>query len=194
VAANREVTRDRIYEAATELFARDGYHATSVAQISAAAGIQTGALYHHIKSKEEVLWEILRRYTGKALAAATSVTASGDDPVVKLSRLIDIHVEVIVGHRREVAIQTRDAAALNPEHSVQLQALRQGVQDCWEGVAARCWPDKRPPEVRVVASGLLGMLNSLWYWFRPERGDTAEGIARQLRDIVIAGLPGANTL
>ena len=60
VAANREVTRDRILDAATELFAAQGFHGTSVAEISARADIKTGALYHHIKSKEELLWEILR--------------------------------------------------------------------------------------------------------------------------------------
>lgn len=188
VAANRDITRDRIYEAATELFALRGYHGTSVAQISASSGIQTGALYHHIKSKEELLWQILRRYTGKALAAAVGVTSAAADPVDKLSRLIDTHVEVIATHRREVAIQTRDASELNSEHGIQLQALRQGVQDCWESVIGDCWPDKRSAEVRVLANGMLGMVNSLWYWFRPERGDTAAEVAREFRDVIINGV------
>lgn len=188
VAANREVTRDRILDAATELFAAQGFHGTSVAEISARADIKTGALYHHIKSKEELLWEILRGYTGKALAAATAVTSGAGGPVDKLGALIDVHVEVITDHWREVAIQTRDASALNAEHGVQLQALRQGVQDCWEQVIRECWPDKRESEVRIVASGLLGMVNSLWYWYRLERGDTPEEIAKNFRDVVIGGV------
>ncbi|MEZ0338396.1 TetR/AcrR family transcriptional regulator [Mycobacterium sp. pV006] len=188
VAANRDVTRERILDAATELFAAQGFHGTSVAEISARADIKAGALYHHIKSKEELLWEILRTYTGKALAVATSVTSADAEPGEKLGRLIEVHVDIITTHRREVAIQMRDAAALNAEHGVQLQALRQGVQDCWERTIEECWPDRSESAVRIIASGLLGMVNSLWYWYRPERGDTPDQIAEQFRALVTKDL------
>jgi AcrR family transcriptional regulator len=50
-------TRDRLVDEAMRLFGRQGYRATSVAQIEAAAGLSPGAggLYHHFRSKEELL-------------------------------------------------------------------------------------------------------------------------------------------
>lgn len=50
-------TRDRLVSEAMRLFSRQGYRATSVAQIEAAAGLApgSGALYHHFKSKEQLL-------------------------------------------------------------------------------------------------------------------------------------------
>lgn len=50
-------TRDRLMSEAMRLFSEQGYRATSVAQIEAAAGLAagSGALYHHFKSKEALL-------------------------------------------------------------------------------------------------------------------------------------------
>lgn len=48
-------TRERIVEVAQELFAQYGYHAVSVKDIAAQAGVTTGALYHHFKNKEDLM-------------------------------------------------------------------------------------------------------------------------------------------
>lgn len=50
-------TRDRLVDAAMRLFSANGYEATSVSQIEAAAGLAagSGALYHHFKSKDSLL-------------------------------------------------------------------------------------------------------------------------------------------
>jgi AcrR family transcriptional regulator len=65
---------------AMELFGRQGYHATTVAQIEAAAGLSAGAggLYRHFKSKRAVLEEALRRQAdeGRPLLAYLSDPAT----------------------------------------------------------------------------------------------------------------------
>ncbi|MCP2317709.1 transcriptional regulator, TetR family [Nocardia amikacinitolerans] len=174
---------------AIELFSTVGYHATSVAEIGNRTDLQAGALYYHIKSKEELLWEILRRYTEKALAGAQRVVATDSTPVEKLGQLIDSHVRIIARHQSEVLIQMRDADALSDEHMRQLQSLRQEVQDCWESVLEEGY---RAGELtrgnRIVANGLLGMVNSVSQWYRPRRGESVDEIAREFRAMVIDGL------
>lgn len=51
----RELTRTALIEAAADLFARQGFHATSLEQIASAAGFTRGAIYKNFKSKEEIL-------------------------------------------------------------------------------------------------------------------------------------------
>ncbi len=57
-------TRERILDAALELFAQRGYRATTVGDIEAAAGLapRAGGLYKHFASKEEVLRAALERF------------------------------------------------------------------------------------------------------------------------------------
>jgi len=66
-------TRDALVVAAMDLFGRQGYKATTIAQIEAAAGLSPGAggLYRHFRSKRALLEEGLRRQAeqGRGLAA-----------------------------------------------------------------------------------------------------------------------------
>ncbi|MDL4776749.1 MULTISPECIES: TetR/AcrR family transcriptional regulator [Thermomonosporaceae] len=63
-------TRDRIVDAAMELFGRNGYKGTSVVQIEKAAGLTPGAggIYHHFRSKEAVLAAGIERHLGRVAA------------------------------------------------------------------------------------------------------------------------------
>jgi AcrR family transcriptional regulator len=60
-------TRDRIIDAAMQLFGRQGYRGTSVAQIEAAAGLAPGAggMYHHFRKKEDVLAAGIERHLAR---------------------------------------------------------------------------------------------------------------------------------
>jgi len=55
----RKERRSEILNVALELFAHDGYHATSISTIARKAGISKGLLYNYFKSKEELLKEII---------------------------------------------------------------------------------------------------------------------------------------
>jgi TetR/AcrR family transcriptional regulator, cholesterol catabolism regulator len=194
VASTTEATREGILEVAIELFSEIGYHATSVAEIGVRTDLQPGALYYHIKSKEGLLWEILRRYTEEALAGARRVVATDDGPVTKLEQLIDVHVAIIVKHRREVLIQLRDADALNEQHARQLLALRQEVQDCWEQTLVAGYRTGQFVRAnRIIANGLLGMLNSISQWYKPQHGSGVGDIAAEFKSMVLEGLVGRPT-
>jgi AcrR family transcriptional regulator len=189
VAGQGAATRERIIDSAIELFAAKGFHAASVAEIGDRADVQPGALYYHIRSKHELLWEILRRYTEQALQGAEAITTADLDPVDKLRKLIGFHVGIIVEHRREVAIQVRDGGALTGHRATELQTLRERVQDCWQ----RVLDDGHQTGLlrsadRAVVNGLLGMVNMLYLWYRPEIGDTVESIADQYCAMVLDGL------
>src|SRR6516225_11919438 len=51
----KRLTQRAIVDTAAELFARDGFGATSLDDIAAVLGVTKGALYYHVKNKEEIL-------------------------------------------------------------------------------------------------------------------------------------------
>lgn len=55
----RESSRTEILDAALELFAKNGFHATSISQIAEKAGISKGLMYNYFKSKDELLKNII---------------------------------------------------------------------------------------------------------------------------------------
>ncbi|MFI1917588.1 TetR/AcrR family transcriptional regulator [Nocardia sp. NPDC020380] len=162
-------TRERIMRAAMELFAEKGFHATSVAEIGDRAGIQRGALYYHIGSKEELLFQIRRTYTELMRDEAERIAGSDLDPIAKLRSLVRTHVVLIVEHRHEVTIALRDAGALTAEREADLQVFRDGIQRAWqrvfdEGHAAGLLRTND----HVVTLSVVAMLNMVTAWYRED--------------------------
>ena len=61
-------TRERLLQAAADVFAERGYDGTRVADIAAAAGVSNGALYAHFSSKADLLVDALRTHGRRLLA------------------------------------------------------------------------------------------------------------------------------
>jgi AcrR family transcriptional regulator len=82
--AQKVLTRSRIRDAARALFYSSGYAATTVEQIAAASGASRATFYLHFKDKEEVLQDIVREYTPRALAVMRRLP--GPRPTLKQIR------------------------------------------------------------------------------------------------------------
>jgi AcrR family transcriptional regulator len=84
-------TRDRILDAAMELFSQRGYRATSIVQIETAAGLTPGAggIYHHFRTKEAVLEAGIQRHLGRldALRDIRRILVGLDDLRIELTVL-----------------------------------------------------------------------------------------------------------
>ncbi|PRI11712.1 TetR/AcrR family transcriptional regulator [Leucobacter massiliensis] len=75
--------RDEILDAAGRLFVTRGYEATTIADLLEAVGIARGTLYHHFRSKEEVLDALIRRHGDRMLEGLRGVVASPLPPTQK---------------------------------------------------------------------------------------------------------------
>ena len=93
----KPATRERIVEAARQLFFRQGYTATGISQILKAANAKSGSLYHFFPSKEDLLIAVLIQYREmlepRVLRPAYDRV---DDPVERLFAVLD-------GYRRLLA-------------------------------------------------------------------------------------------
>jgi AcrR family transcriptional regulator len=184
-----ESTHERILRVAAEVFARKGYHGTGVAELGEAAGIKRGALYYHIGSKEDLLYDLSKRHVEEALARGQAVVATDLHPVEKLRALAREHVRTIAARRHEVIVVMREMHALTGKRATQLQKLRDDYQDLFaqvlqEGVDQGVF--RSADSVTVL--GVLGMFNWTYVWLDEERGPlSAEKIADRLTDIVVYG-------
>lgn len=78
-------TRQKLLEAAAELFAANGYLETTPKNIAEAAGLTTGALYYHFKSKEDIADAIIEQGSAdisQTLAGSLDTPGSGIEKVL----------------------------------------------------------------------------------------------------------------
>lgn len=98
-ARSKEVTHDRIVEAAARAIRRSGYNGTGVADIMKAAGLTHGGFYAHFPSREAMLAEAADRAGGESVAMMERIAASSPPqqalPTMMRAYLSKEHVEGI---------------------------------------------------------------------------------------------------
>jgi AcrR family transcriptional regulator len=99
---------EEIIAAAARVFQRKGYHAATVQDIADAIGILKGSLYHHFKSKDDLLYlivkePILRMYSRIGEIAASDLPASE-----KLRRAILAHLDGFDQHYPHLFVYLRE--------------------------------------------------------------------------------------
>jgi AcrR family transcriptional regulator len=85
--------RRQILDAAIRVFARQGFHATRVADIADEAGVAYGLVYHYFKSKDEVLDELFVERWSLLLSAIEEADRNGERPRAKLAAVASFIVD-----------------------------------------------------------------------------------------------------
>jgi AcrR family transcriptional regulator len=182
-------TKDRIRRVAAELFAKNGYHATGIAELSDAVQLGRGALYHHIGNKEAVLYEISKEQIEQLVHDARLVMETSDSPLEKLSVMARNLMVNIAWHTAEWTVFFREFSALTGERREEVFRAREAYEGMWrtllqEGADAGLF------EVvdAIVVKGILGMFNYSYLWFDPKGGLTPEEIADRFTRLLLDGI------
>jgi AcrR family transcriptional regulator len=182
-------SRTRILAAATELFVRKGFHGTGVRELSEAVGVGSGTLYHHIGSKEQLLFEITISLLESAVTQADDIIATNlgpEETVRSLARALLEH-HATQGDAWSVALH--EAGSLSEDHRALVVDARDKYEALWrtefaKGARARGWRRLEPVEVR----GVLGMLNSVPRWMRADGALSPAKIADCYIDLILGGI------
>ncbi len=108
-------TRDRLLEAALEVFARLGYHGATVADIVAASGSSKGAFYHYFPSKQGIFLELLRSLSDMVEAGVEGAIAQERGGLAKVEAALAVVLGAVSSQRSLARILLIEAAALGPE-------------------------------------------------------------------------------
>ncbi|HEX6682724.1 MAG TPA: TetR/AcrR family transcriptional regulator [Candidatus Limnocylindrales bacterium] len=184
-------SREKILEAALDLFAEKGYDATGVQEIVATAGVTKGALYHHFSAKEDILFEIYGSVFEGQLAALDEILETGQDPAWTLRAVIDNLVTSTAASAKAAAIFSREVSRLDPVRYKELQSDWRRYQDSVRALIRQAQADgvfaaDASPE--IVSWAIFGVTTSLHTWYRPDGPKSASDIAQELADLVLAGL------
>jgi AcrR family transcriptional regulator len=130
--ADAPSTRDAIDEAALELFARLGYHATSMRAIAAAAGVQPASLYHWYPSKEAILFGMQEAFMDGLTEEVRAAMERQDGPAHRLAAAVRAHVVYHGRHRRAAFVTDTEIRALEPAAQARLIARRDAYEEVFE--------------------------------------------------------------
>jgi AcrR family transcriptional regulator len=182
-------TRDRIFETATILFARQGYNATGIAEIGRAVGLGRGALYHHIQSKDHLLYKISEALVAGMVAKGRHVLALDASPEAKLHWLARDLLDNLAANRAGWTVSLYESRALSEPRRRELIRRRDEYVEIWAEVLADCAGAGLTERVSGLRlGGIVGLLDSTYMWLDPNGKLPIHEVARQYVNLILYGL------
>jgi TetR/AcrR family transcriptional regulator, transcriptional repressor of aconitase len=136
----RDARRDQILNAARRCFRRDGFHATSMQDLFAEAGLSAGAVYRYFASKDEVIVAIAEDNLGEVLAMINQVETA--DPGRSAGEVVAAALDMVRARDEAeglggMAVLVWSEALRNPALAGQLRALLTGIHDDFTRLVSR---------------------------------------------------------
>src|SRR5438046_6317565 len=120
--------REELTRIAARLFAQKGYQGTSLADLAGALGVQKPSLYHHIASKEDLLWEVAAEGSAAFHAALDSVP-DGAPAAEKIRLALRAHLGVVAGQLDVATVFVREWRHLEGDRRERFVAQRRRHQE-----------------------------------------------------------------
>jgi AcrR family transcriptional regulator len=170
----REDTRQRLFEAAVQLIAEQGFSATTVDDIAERAGVAKGTVYYNFPSKTALFEDLLRHGVG-VLTADFRAAVAGKPPGAAVSALVRAQLEYIRRYRSFAQLLLSEMWRTNREWQQTLKLLREeaiGVIADVLQAGVDSGEFAADLDVRLSSSALfgVGLVVSLdWLMFQPDR-------------------------
>jgi len=180
-----------IIEAAARMFDSKGYSATSTQDIANEVGLLKGSIYYYINSKEDLLFRIIEESHEGALRAIATVSHLDVGPLAKSYALVKTHVKVFHDDRVKHSVFFKEFRSLSDDrkevirgtghaYSLFLRSILEEGQQIGE-VDQGLNP-------RLATAGIVGMLNSMSFWYQDGGSWGPDKIGSQFGEQVVMGL------
>ncbi len=184
-------SRQEILRTAARLFQQRGYDATSMNDVAAALKLSKGGLYHHFQSKDEILFHIMSHAMDITEEKVINAVRGISDPEERLRTLIRLHLHVVLSERdREITVMLHENHPLPPPLRKRINARKKEYIHFMERLIAevqRIRQSKGAVSPRAAAFALLGMINWIYQWYKPEGTLAGEDLVQQYTAIFFAG-------
>src|SRR5512132_1451866 len=156
-------TRERILDAALEVFARKGYHRAIVDDIVRASRTSKGAVYHHFPNKEAVFLALVDEFSARLAAAVAAAIGTRRGALAKVEAALTAALTTFADNERLARLILLEAVSLGPTYQAKraevtgrFAALIRGYLDEAVGDGSIA-----PLDTRVATLAWLGAVNEV---------------------------------
>jgi TetR/AcrR family transcriptional regulator, cholesterol catabolism regulator len=171
--------RNEIIETAAKVFRENGYDAGTIKDVADVLDVTTANVYYYIKSKEELLYEIILRSLNLGLEKLDEIEKSLDSRE-RVKRLMEVHIKLIIDERNMFTVLFDNKERLNPEHystikekeSQYLNYFRRAIKDAID--------DNLIPSINIENGlhAIMGMCNWVYKWYKKDRDPSYKELAQ----------------
>lgn len=181
---------EEVLQSAANIFFTKGFHATSIEDVARDVGMLKGSLYYYIKSKEDLLFQLLLAgiEDGDAFIA-TQIDPEGD-PVEQLERAIRAQIDYIIQNRVPFGLFLHEFDSLSGKRQHKLISVMSRYNSRFVELVRRGQAQGKliEGEPWIVVNGILGMCNWLYRWYDAEQVSDPEQVKAVFLRMLFAGI------
>jgi len=179
--------KGRLMRAAAHLFKTKGYERTTVRELGAAVGIQSGSLFHHFKSKEDILLGVMEETIIINMARMHEALSNADNSENSLLALIQCELDSVHTDTGEaMSVLVYEWRSLKQDKQKYILQLRDEYETLWLNTIKQSIAegkiDQDPFILRRLLAGAIGWTTT---WYRPDGDLSLEALAKQTLKLAI---------
>lgn len=184
--------RAEIRADAAKVFGHLGFAHATMRDVADGTGILPGSLYHHFRSKDELLLEIMCTFNDDLLRDMHAVIDDEDDPLERITNLIRLALRYIIERPDESRVLANDAPyiatapALTAIATGSAEAERIWMTQLRKGIKSGALRPGLDPSIAYAT--LMGSIFSLLRWYRPTGRAPAAKLSEHVCDQLLEGL------
>lgn len=168
---------------ALNLFAEKGFHETTLNDIASASNLTKGGLYHHLQSKEEILFLLHERFITEGITKLNKIDMKELSPEVKFIELLKTHLDIIHEYKPDITLFFMEIDNLSAEKYYYIKNKRTEYENFFmksleEGIKQGLFAVN---DSKVALMFILGASNFMYHWYDPNGKLTIE----ELKDIYL---------
>ena len=176
---------------AASLFRHKGYLQTTVRDIGRETGILPGSIFHHYRSKDEILRTVMQESIVLNLTRMKRALAESQTLDDQLRTLISVELYAMNGETGEAwSVLVDEWRNLSEEGKAEILKLREEYETLWRGVLEQAYEQRlvtlEPDILRKLMAGALHWTST---WFRADRGLTLDELTDRVLVLVLGRQP-----
>jgi len=182
--------KDVIVRKAATLFREKGYKAASMRDLAEAVGVEAASLYNHIKSKSELLHELVFSVANKFVLKMDEIESENISSLEKMEKLLRFHITEMIHNYEEVYVSDREWKHLSDPYLSNYQNQRRVYR---KRIAAIIEEGMRNKEIKTIDAPtvvliFLHAVSGIESWHRSTKKITANELEQNMVTILIDGL------
>jgi AcrR family transcriptional regulator len=177
-----------ILDAAAGIFAKKGYAATSIQDIADEVDILKGSLYYYIESKEDLLFGVIQDVHLPGLANLERQRSSDGPALDRLRTFVSDHVKYNAQNLTKIAVFFHDFRSLTSDRRETIIRERDQYDHYLRELIAQGQEEGTIcPGIngKLAAFAILGLMNWMYEWYRPEGQKSADEIAHAFAEMAV---------
>ena len=189
LSESAELKRASIVRAAAQCFNRSGFHGTSMDDIADRLGVTKAALYRYVSNKHELLYASFNMAMDSSFATLEAAERLSTSGLEKLRVAVSGYLTELIGRLGHPVVLLEDKA-LRPEQQRAIIRRRDQAEQRYRALVEEGIRDGSigPCNPKIAVFALMGAINWVPKWYRPDGELSAAEVVEALVDLVTSGL------